>query len=618
MLAERSVRRLSIRAPDAALARRAAFLIEDALRTASLPGDGGELVLLRRLSLPPFAATASPQQVAARLARACRATAAIDGAQATDAVLAAATAVRFADALTAHLALTRLILAGAERTAWCWPLLVSGYRSALNGGPALRAVALSLAVLPEAPVALPRWLELLLTHGEGACARLLLALAPGDPGILDAALGDAVAPSSGASPRAWRAALDWSLRQLGGDDSRHLWLARMARRSGLVTVSPAGAAALASRHADAAPAATASRVPDAALAADSGNTAAAADGRHDRRVAADGVAGGEQPHSPLPPAATGGADSGPAAADIAADIAGDEAEPAGAARRLSASADAARVAARSASGPVTAAATAAHRRVAAAGVAGSEQPRSAMPPAATGGADSGAAAADGAGDGSDLAGADRRRPESADAGVAAACPASAPVTAAAADEQIGQPAASEHRPLALPPAAGEPLAGTVAGGDGFVRRQATSAGGLLFVVPLLRGLGFAYWLAEDARRRDVPQRILFMLLRRLPIDGDDPIWRLFERPIVADAAADGEAARWLGDCRRHLRRRVGIGLHSLVCRPARLSLTPTHVDVWQDAEAVDLRLRRAGLDLDPGWVPWLGRVLCFHYRRGDR
>jgi hypothetical protein len=116
----------------------------------------------------------------------------------------------------------------------------------------------------------------------------------------------------------------------------------------------------------------------------------------------------------------------------------------------------------------------------------------------------------------------------------------------------------------------------------------------------------------------MPQRILVMLLRRLPVDGDDPIWRLFGQEPAAHAAADGEAARWLCDCRRHLRRRVGIGLHSLVCRPARLSLTPTHVDVWQDLEAVDLRLRRAGLDLDPGWVPWLGRVLCFHYGRGDR
>jgi hypothetical protein len=28
---------------------------------------------------------------------------------------------------------------------------------------------------------------------------------------------------------------------------------------------------------------------------------------------------------------------------------------------------------------------------------------------------------------------------------------------------------------------------------------------------------------------------------------------------------------------------------------------------------VDMTVRRAGLDLDPGWVPWLGRVVQFHY-----
>ncbi|MCM8612029.1 hypothetical protein [Accumulibacter sp.] len=551
MLAERSVRRLSIRAPDAALARRGAFLIEDALRTASLPGDGGELVLLRRLQLPPFAAAASPQQVAAQLARACRAAAAIDGAQASDAALAAATAVRFADALTAHLALTRLILARAARAAWCWPLLVTGYHPALDGGSALRSVALSLAALPEAPAALPRWLALLLAHGEDACARLLLALAPADPGLLDAACGAAVVPSSAAPPQAWRAALDWSWRRLGGDDPRHLWLARMARRSGLesdrLPVEPtlAGAAAAiepvaASRPAGEAVTATTRPAEDATVPPAAATSAAAAPVGPDRRAVAAGVAGSGQPRRPLPPVATGRA----ASVSAAAGDTGDEPDFAAAAHRQQPSADAAGCAALAGSAPAT--------------------------------------------------GTLRRRP-----------------------------AVTGQRALAPPPAtasptAGQTFAGNVAGGEGVVQREPTTAGGLLFLVPLLCRLAFADWLAGDAGRRDMPQRILVMLLRRLPVDGDDPIWCLFAPAPAADVSADREAARWLGDCRRHLRRRVGIGLHSLVCRPARLSLTPTHVDVWQDLEAVDLRLRRAGLDLDPGWVPWLGRVLCFHYGRGDR
>jgi hypothetical protein len=30
-----------------------------------------------------------------------------------------------------------------------------------------------------------------------------------------------------------------------------------------------------------------------------------------------------------------------------------------------------------------------------------------------------------------------------------------------------------------------------------------------------------------------------------------------------------------------------------------------------------MRIRRAGLDIDPGWVPWLGRVVSFHYRETE-
>jgi hypothetical protein len=48
-------------------------------------------------------------------------------------------------------------------------------------------------------------------------------------------------------------------------------------------------------------------------------------------------------------------------------------------------------------------------------------------------------------------------------------------------------------------------------------------------------------------------------------------------------------------------------------RPARISLTPTHADVFFELSAASLAVRRAGLDLDPGWLPWFGRVVDFHY-----
>jgi hypothetical protein len=44
----------------------------------------------------------------------------------------------------------------------------------------------------------------------------------------------------------------------------------------------------------------------------------------------------------------------------------------------------------------------------------------------------------------------------------------------------------------------------------------------------------------------------------------------------------------------------------------------TDLDVSLALDDADVRIRRIGLDLDPGWLPWFGRVVRFHYdyRRG--
>ena len=70
---------------------------------------------------------------------------------------------------------------------------------------------------------------------------------------------------------------------------------------------------------------------------------------------------------------------------------------------------------------------------------------------------------------------------------------------------------------------------------------------------------------------------------------------------------------WDVALRRWVRRYARMGLAELVLRPGRLTTTPTHLDVRFELGAADLRVRRAGLDLDPGWLPWFGRVVTFHY-----
>jgi hypothetical protein len=187
----------------------------------------------------------------------------------------------------------------------------------------------------------------------------------------------------------------------------------------------------------------------------------------------------------------------------------------------------------------------------------------------------------------------------------------------------------------------------------------SAAGGLLFLVPLIERLGFGEWWAAAAPRKlrapgALAGQVFHLLLARLALAEQDPAWRLCS-PIVASggvtagqASPEGILARadlaclpkttnrqfgprgarwapmriagsaplahaWLAACRRLARRRARIGLASLVMRPARLALTETHADVFFAASAADLRVRRAGLDIDPGWVPWLGRVVSFHY-----
>jgi hypothetical protein len=51
----------------------------------------------------------------------------------------------------------------------------------------------------------------------------------------------------------------------------------------------------------------------------------------------------------------------------------------------------------------------------------------------------------------------------------------------------------------------------------------------------------------------------------------------------------------------------------VIARPGRIVRTRTHLDVLLPLDGVDLDVRRAALDVDPGWVPFLGRIVRFHH-----
>jgi hypothetical protein len=538
MPAERTVRQLKVRAPDAALARRARVLLEDALRTASLPGEGAALVLVRRIVLPPFRGSATPQTVALALEERCRTLTIFPlRADATEDEIAGAIAVRFRDPFHAHCELCARLLRGEALRAWCWPMAVPGYRAGMALAQALRAAALSLAVRQEAAAALPAWLDEVVEKGGGvplidglsmADAELLdsvpaSGLADGAVAVLWQALRTRAeiaidfdpprlsgeAPAGGATDR-WDTLLRLAARRHAADDPRWRWLARVGGRL----------------H------------PEFAAPRERGWNARARARR-------------EEPMTALP-SESGSPSNAPVRFDAAV-------------------------------------------------------PAPAVVQQPSAGGDRGL-------------GTDALIPR---AGGAVEMPASPrPLVRAGAREGAGADATAGQEPRGSAPAADLPVAD--------IERSRTRAAGLLFVLRVLEQRGLPAWLDADPMRAAAawPARVFARLLSRLRVPADDPAWMLASDAARGGGGRDGAegavsanadpAAFWLRECRRWLRLGARIGLADLVLRPGLLSITRTHVDVWLDPEQADMRIRRAGLDLDPGWVPWLGRVVCFHYDRDPR
>lgn len=189
----------------------------------------------------------------------------------------------------------------------------------------------------------------------------------------------------------------------------------------------------------------------------------------------------------------------------------------------------------------------------------------------------------------------------------------------------------------------------VASNTTAVLSLASPQAGFALLIPLLQRLDLAALLAanESLLAQDLPRHLLRAMAERFHLAENDPLHQLWPegQPLAITPLEfikipptwrqwttisgwplrrfdptnpsfdlrqllnllQSLAALWL---RRHCR----LSLRSLINRPGRVILTATHWDVIFDLNQVDLRLRRVALDVDPGWVPWLGRVVQFHYR----
>ncbi|MEN3330072.1 MAG: hypothetical protein V7638_4879 [Acidobacteriota bacterium] len=109
-------------------------------------------------------------------------------------------------------------------------------------------------------------------------------------------------------------------------------------------------------------------------------------------------------------------------------------------------------------------------------------------------------------------------------------------------------------------------------------------------------------------------------------DVDDPIWTgLQDLQNIHDDPENPEILSkptWLTDLLPHIKARLNLALgldaedslaEILLHHEARITITPTHLDVFFSLSDHPIEIRLSGLDRNPGWVPAAGRFIAFHY-----
>ena len=125
--------------------------------------------------------------------------------------------------------------------------------------------------------------------------------------------------------------------------------------------------------------------------------------------------------------------------------------------------------------------------------------------------------------------------------------------------------------------------------------------------------------------------LLPLLLRHGLDDADDPLaaWagalraacqrlRVPDDDALHAAIADLElppahAVQWLRTARLAAIEDARLPLLRIARRRGSAWVSPERIDIEFPAASLDLRIRRAGFDINPGFVPWLGRIVHFHY-----
>ena len=158
------------------------------------------------------------------------------------------------------------------------------------------------------------------------------------------------------------------------------------------------------------------------------------------------------------------------------------------------------------------------------------------------------------------------------------------------------------------------------------RRASTRFGGLLFLLKLIEGSGLPDQILAHCPRRPFRWALHQLALALVPAEPDDPA-ALACAGLPPDAAPPSHGEEPPDDAEGKLiasfAERVLVALETrleekqpiaFVChRAAEIVADPGWIEVHLSLNDVSTSIRRAGLDLDPGYLPWLGVVVSFVY-----
>ncbi len=145
--------------------------------------------------------------------------------------------------------------------------------------------------------------------------------------------------------------------------------------------------------------------------------------------------------------------------------------------------------------------------------------------------------------------------------------------------------------------------------------------GLFFLLPVIERLGFDEFVAEHPLlfEAGLLPALLYEFARVAGAMQGDPILAALGYAPPEDPAPEFAAAiaDWRRRVQRYVRREAKLLVRWVVRRRGYIHFTRTHIRVYFDLDQADVRLRRLGLDIDPGWVPALGKVISYSYGRDE-